>query len=132
MNQQALFHDSIFDALGADIAAAGGFKAVASKLWPSKDLTAAANVLRNAVNPEQAHKICPDEVMQIKRLAKEAGSFATVNYESQQLSFRVEWITPEDELSELQRRIADGMELLQREIKRANDLMATGKLRAVK
>lgn len=130
--QKQLWHDTLFDAIGADIAAAGGYKIVAGKLWPSESPTTAAAKLRNAVNPEQAQKLCPDEVLQIKRLAKECGSSAIVDYEAQQLSFRVEWITPEDELSELQRRIADGLESLQREMKRANDLSARLNLKVAK
>lgn len=130
--QTQLWHDTIFDALGADIAAAGGFKVVAGKLWPAESPTTAATKLRNAVNPEQAQKLCPEEVLQIKRLAKEAGSSATVDYEAQQLSFRIEWISPADEFSELQRRIADGMDLLQREMKRANDLASRINVRSAK
>ncbi|HEY4357978.1 MAG TPA: hypothetical protein VGN16_19685 [Acidobacteriaceae bacterium] len=132
MSQPALFHDTIYDALAEDISAAGGFKVVAGKLWPSESPTTAAAKLRNSINPDQPHKLCPDEVLQIKRLAHASGSSAAVQYEAQQLSYRIEWITPEDELSELQHRIADGMELLQREIKRANDLMARSNVRAVK
>lgn len=135
MTQNVLWHDTIYDALGADIAAAGGFKVIASKLWPAENLTTAATKLRNAINPEQAQKLCPEEILQIKRLAKETGSTATIAYEAQQLSYQVEWIQPEDELTQLQRRIASGMDLLNREIKRANDLnerMSSQKLRAVK
>lgn len=122
MNQRALFHDSIFDALGADIAAAGGFKTVASKLWPSKDVTTAANVLRNACNPEQPQKLCPDEVLQIKRLAKEAGSFATVTYEAQQLGYKVEWVQPEDELERLERENNELLKIIAKRLERRDEL----------
>jgi hypothetical protein len=135
MNQTALFHDSIYDALGADIAAAGGFKAVAAKLWPSADLTAAANKLRNAVNPEQAQKLCPEEVLRIKRLAQDAGSSATVQYEAAQLGYVCTWVEPEEEAVRTQRRVVEAMEQLQRELRRSNDLLAStqqAKLRAVR
>jgi hypothetical protein len=132
MNQQRLFHETIFDALGADISAIGGFKVAAGKLWPAESPTTGAAKLRNAINPEQPHKLCPDEVLAIKKLAKEAGSDATVSFEASQLSYRFEWVTPEEELNDLQRRIAEGMELLQREMKRANDLATKVTLRAVK
>lgn len=112
MNQSALFHDTIYDALGADIAAAGGFKVVAAKLWPTE--TNAAAKLRNSINPDQPHKLCADEVLAIKRLAREFGSTATVGYEAQQLGFQVTWVDPKDEADELRRRIADQLAILNR------------------
>jgi hypothetical protein len=133
LNQTALFHDTIYDALGADISAAGGFKTVAGKLWPAESPTTGAAKLRNAINPDQPHKLCPDEVLQIKRLAKDAGSFATVMYEARELLFEPQWIQPEDEASRLQKRAADLMEQLQRELKRSNDLLAQSqRVRSVK
>lgn len=105
MNQSALFHDTVYDALGADIAAAGGFKVVAGKLWPNDASTTASSKLRNALNPDQPHKLCPDEVLAIKRLAREAGSTATVDYEAQQLGFQAAWIDPKDEADELRRDV---------------------------
>lgn len=130
MNQQALFYDSIYDAIGADIAAAGGFKAVASKLWPSKDVTAAANVLRNAVNPDQAQKLDPDEVLAIKRLAKEVGSFAAVSYEGAQLGYAVTWIDPENELARIERENNELLKALTKRMERADALRT--KLTAIK
>jgi hypothetical protein len=132
MNQNVLWHDTIYDALGADISASGGFKAVAGKLWPVESPTTAATKLRNAINPDQAQKLCPEEVLQIKKLAKEAGSFATVQYEARELAFDFSWIEPEDELTRLHRRATELMEQLQRELHRSNELMSQTKLRAVK
>lgn len=128
MNQKALFHETIFDALGADILAAGGYKAVAGKLWPAENPTSAANKLRNAVNPEQAQKLCPQEVLQIKRLAREVGSFATINYEAQQLGYSVTWIDPDDELERLER---ENNELL-KELLRRQERLEQLRTRAVK
>jgi hypothetical protein len=132
MNQTALWHDTIYDAIGADIAACGGYKVVAGKLWPAENPTTAATKLRNAVNPDQAQKLCPEEVMQIKQLAKATGSTATIDYESRAMSFAVQWIEPEQELEQLQRQIVDGMAKLQREMERANNLVSQTKMRAVK
>lgn len=124
MNQKALFHETIFDALGADILAAGGYKAVAGKLWPAENPTSAANKLRNAVNPEQAQKLCPEEVLQIKRLAQQAGSFATIQYEAQQLGYAVTWIEPEDELQRLERENNELLKALTKRLERADALRA--------
>lgn len=105
MRQSALFHENVFDALGTDIAAAGGFKVVAGKLWPTESPAMATQKLRNAVNPEQPHKLDPDEVIAIKRLARDAGSTAMVEYEAMLLGFQVTWVDPRDEAAELRRQV---------------------------
>jgi hypothetical protein len=122
MNQRALFHDTIYDAIGADIAAAGGFKTVAGKLWPAESPASATAKLRNAINPEQQQKLCPEEVMQIKRLAFEAGSTATIQYEAQQLGYSVTWIEPEDELERIERENNDLLKALTKRMERAEQL----------
>lgn len=130
MNQRALFHETVFDALGADISASGGFKVVAGKLWPTESPTTAAAKLRNAINPEQPHKLSPDEVLAIKRLAKEHGSFATVNFEVQELGYTPTWIDPEDELERIERENNELLKQLLRRQERAESLRS--KVRAVK
>lgn len=128
MNQNALFHDTLFDAIGADISAAGGFKVVAGKLWPAESPATAAAKLRNSINPEQPQKLCPEEVLQIKRLAQEAGSSATVQYEAQQLGFVVTWISPEDELQRIERETHEMLRAITKRLERADTL----KLRVAK
>jgi hypothetical protein len=130
MNQQVLFYDSLFDAIGADIAAAGGFKTVASKLWPAESLSTSAARLRNSINAEQPQKLCPDELLQIKRLAYEHGSTATVDYEAQQLGYQVTWVDPKDEADELRRQIADQLAEVSRKLDRIE--RAETRLKAVK
>lgn len=105
MHQTALFHDSIYDALGADVAAIGGIKKTAALLWPTN--TDAAGRLRACLSTEHAQKLDVEEVLSIKRLAKEVGSFATVTYEAQLLAFKIEWIKPEDEKADLQRQVIE-------------------------
>lgn len=130
MQQMALYHDSIFDALGADIAAAGGVKKVAGMLWPGIEPSLAATRLRACLNPEHAQKFDPQEVLQIKRLAQEAGSSATVQYEAQQLGYVVTWVEPEDELERIERENNDLLKQIARHMERAELLRA--KVRAVK
>jgi hypothetical protein len=128
MNQKALFHETLFDAIGADVLAAGGFKKVAGVLWPS-DSSGAAK-LRNALNPEQPHKLCPEEVLQIKRLAQEAGSTETIQFEAQQLGYVCTWIDPEDEAERIERENNEMLKRLIRNQERAESLRA--RVRAVK
>ncbi len=129
MNQSALFHDTIYDAIGADISAAGGFKVVAGKLWPTEGSATASAKLRNSINPDQPHKLCPDEVLAIKRLAKEAGSTATVDYEAQALGYQVAWVDPKDEGDQLRREYIEATKCLQRlaeRITRADERVMRG------
>jgi hypothetical protein len=132
VNQTALFHDTIYDALGADIAAAGGFKVVAGKLWPAENPSTSATKLRNAINPDQAQKLCADEILQIKRLAQEAGSSATVQYEAAQLGYVCTWVAPEDELERIERENNDLLKAIAKRMERAEQLRAKTQLKAVR
>jgi hypothetical protein len=132
MQQTALFHDSIYDALAADVMACGGHKKVAAKLWPSQDTSAATQKLRSALNPEQAQKLCAEEIQLIKRMARDAGSFATLTYESQDLGFRFEWISPEDEADSTRREIAEGMKFLKRKFEQLERAEQRPPLKAVR
>jgi hypothetical protein len=116
VNQPSLFHDTIYDALGADISAAGGFKVVAGKLWPAE--ANSTQKLRNCLNADQPHKLAPDEVLQIKRLAYEHGSTATVDYEAQQLGYQTVWVDPKDEADELRREVRDLLATVTRKLDR--------------
>lgn len=111
-HQAALFHDSAYDALTADVAAIGGVKKTAAMLWPTN--SDAAGRLRAALSPEHAQKLDPEEVLTIKRLARDAGSFATVTYEAQALGYKVEWIKAADADAELQREFIDAVKRLER------------------
>jgi hypothetical protein len=134
MNPRALFHETIYDAIGEDIAAIGGFKVVAGKLWQAESPTTASAKLRNMVNPEQPHKLAPDELLMIKRLAKDVGSFATITFESRELSFDITWINAADEAARTHQRCLDLLEQVHKEMKRANDTIANTKaqIRAIK
>jgi hypothetical protein len=134
MNQQALFFETIFDAIGADIAACGGFKAVAGKLWPTESVTTASAKLRNCVNPDQPHKLCPQEVLRIKQLAKEVGSFATISFESTELGFKFNFVEAQQEARAIHERCLAALEIIQRDLKIGNRMMEETRttLRAVK
>jgi hypothetical protein len=131
-HQSQLFYETCYDAIGADIAAAGGFKVVAGKLWPSEPTTTATQKLRNCLNVDQPHKLSPDEVLQIKRLAYEVGSTATVDYEAQQLGYVCTWVDPEDQAEQLGREIRDLLEAVNRKLDRKAKAEERASLRSVK
>lgn len=89
MQQEQLWHDTIFDALGAAVQAAGGVKKVAGSLWPTLDSTSAQARLRAGLNPDHAQKLCLQEKMMIQRLAKDAGDNSVMEFEARHLGYEV-------------------------------------------
>lgn len=113
--QQDLWHDTIFDALGASVQAAGGVKKVASKLWPALDSTSATARLRAGLNPEHAQKLCLLEVQMILRLAMEAGDASVMQYLARDLGCEFTVLSPAEAKKRLKRaRRLDLLEQLKR------------------
>jgi len=94
--QQVLWHDTIFDALGAAVQAAGGAKRVASELWPAVDPTSATARLRACLNPEHAQKLCPEELLMLLKLARDAGDHSVMEFLGRKLGCEVKALKPEE------------------------------------
>jgi hypothetical protein len=108
MHQPALFHDSIFDALGTAVQAAGGVKKVSAALWPTLDTASATARLRGALNPDHAQKLCPLEVLAIGRLAKAAGEHSVMRYLAAEWGYaEPQPIEPADQAQQLDTEIRD-------------------------
>ena len=108
MHQPALFHDSIFDALGTAVQAAGGVKKVSAALWPTLDTASATARLRGALNPDHAQKLCPLELMSIARLAKAAGDHSVMQYLARELGYAdPQSVEPADQAQALDTEIRD-------------------------
>lgn len=100
--QGSLFHDSVLDALGTDVKALGGPKVVAGLLWPAD--ARGPDRLRACLSENHEQKLKADEIYLIKKLAKEKGSTAAVDYEISGMGGEVKWIKPEDEAAALMRQ----------------------------
>lgn len=87
--QQVLWHDTVFDALGAAVQAAGGAKKVAGKLWPTLDAGSANSRLRGALNPDHAQKLCPAELLMIARLARDEGDNSLMDFLARELGYEI-------------------------------------------
>jgi hypothetical protein len=107
MSQQKSLQFTWDEALAEDVRALGGRKKLAPKLWPSEDEETAQDRLKAALSPGHKQQLKPSEVMRIKQLAREEGSTALVEFEAQELGYRIEWIDPVDEQAELQRDLKD-------------------------
>lgn len=94
MTQNELWHDTIYDALGAAVQAAGGVKQVAGRLWPALDITSAAARLWASMNPEHAQKLDLHELEMVDALAREAGDMSLPGYLARKWSFEARSLTP--------------------------------------
>lgn len=116
--QQELWHDTIFDALGAAVQAAGGAKKVAGKLWPALDSTSANARLRCGLNPDHAQKLCLQEVLLILRMAKDSGDTSVMDFLARELGFEIKPLSPAE--SKKRARRVRRLALLE-ELKRLED-----------
>lgn len=106
MTNQEPFIEDIYHALRVDISACGGNKVVGAQLWPSVDVLDARDKLARCVNPHSKEKLDYNEVLFIKRLARDRGSFATIYYECDQCELeRPGPLDMNEEILRLQERV---------------------------
>ena len=110
--QSDLWHDTILDALGAAVQAAGGIKKVGGRLWPALDETSATSRLRACLNPDHAMKLDLDELVLIGSLARAGGDISLLTYLGRVWSCEVKPIAAEK--AKKQARSALRLSLLER------------------
>lgn len=106
------------EALAEDIKALGGRKKVAARLWPGDDEETANDRLKAALSPGHRQALKPSEVLKIKMWARDAGSYALVNFEANELGYRIEWINPVDEADQIRRELRDEFRSLNQKMDR--------------
>jgi len=116
--QQVLWHDTLDDATGAAVQAAGGIKKVASKLWPALDLESAGAKLRACLNPEHAQKLSSAEWLLIGKLSRDAGDNALMEFLGRELTNEVKPLTSHESKKRAKR--AKRLDLLD-QLKRLED-----------
>lgn len=108
MEQQALFHEDINDALRAAVKSCGGTKKVAGQLWPEKTLADAQSYLNDCLNTARPAKLSQEQVLLLLKWAKQAGCHDAINYICEQAGYsHPQPIEPEDELSKMLREYLD-------------------------
>ena len=80
MLQTELWHETILDALGAAVRAAGGPGTVAKKLWPASEEASRTAKLRACLNPDHAQKLDLEEFVFIGQLARSAGDNSLMEF----------------------------------------------------
>ena len=104
MQQHRLFHESIYDALRDIVVATGGYKKVGSDLWPSLSADKAGRDLNDCLNPDNARKLDPVELIWLLKRGRDAGVHVGMAYLCQDLAYAApQPIDPETEIQKLQR-----------------------------
>ncbi len=103
-----LFHDSWPDALREIIAACGGPKTVAARLWGEKSADAAHRLLLDCLNETRAERLDPDRLRLLLRMGREVGCHAGVNWLLRDLGYEdARPVEPDDERAQLMRAYID-------------------------
>ncbi len=98
------------DALDGVVHALGGYKKVGAMLRPelTEKPVAAAQWLRDCLNPDKPERLNPDQVFLLLRLARAANYHAAKHWMDAELGYEQgRPLKPEDEMASLQTRGAD-------------------------
>lgn len=115
MDQPALFHDSLTDALNDCVRALGGPKSVGHAMRPEKSIDDARRWLLDALNPDRSEKLSPDQVLWLLREARKVNCHAAFTYMARECGYAdPRPIEPEDARAALQREFVDQSKAMQR------------------
>lgn len=115
MSQEALFYETINDALDAVVKSCGGAKVVGCKLWPEKTPDAAHRLLLACLNEDRVEKLGPEHVLLLLRMGRERGCHAAINFLSRESGYAdPSPIEPEDEKARLQREFIEAQRSMQK------------------
>ena len=131
-NSLPLFQD-LDDALTAAIHALGGFKDLGVRLRPELQMkpVAAAQWLRDCLNPEKRERLNPDQFLTLLRMAREADYHAAKHWIDAELGYAAGApLNPRDELAQLQRAWIESVHL-QKELADKIERLARSPLQAV-
>lgn len=132
MLQDALFHETIYDALRSVVERAGGAKAVGTKLRPSKAPDEAGRWVLDCLNTSRAERFAPDDVMHLLRIGREIGYHGAMAYIADDAGYRCEPVEPQDEQAKLMREFNESTKALARIAERIERIApAAAKPRAV-
>jgi hypothetical protein len=102
-----LFLEDVFDALRAAVQAAGGAKTVAGRIWPHKPIDQARKELLDALNRDNARKLCVEEVIALLAMARESGYHQAKHWIDEAIGYQP---TPPSDPKVERDRLADALE----------------------
>lgn len=115
MDQPALFHETFTEAIEDCVRALGGTKKVGVLLWPEKGVEEARRALLDALNPERAQKLSPDQVLLVLAEAAKVGCLSGVAYVTRACRCAdPQPVEPEDERAALQREFVQASHAMAR------------------
>ena len=131
--QQALFHESIQDALREVIRAAGGSKIVGCKLWPSLPVDQAASKISDCLNPDRRQHLNETEMLHLLRIGREIECHAAMHYIASICGYaQPDPVTPADEVQALQQQFILATKELKAMSQRLEAITARANLQAVR
>lgn len=110
MNQEELFFETAEEALGAVVAAGGGFKAVGHRLRPELPTDQAGNWLRDCLNPHKRDKLSPGQLVLLLAEGKRVGAHMAMHFLEREAGYALSQpLEPQDERAELQRQFVEAV-----------------------
>lgn len=114
MSQDALFYESLADALRAVVQALGGTKAAGCRLWPEKTPESAHRTLLDCLNEARPEKLSPEQVLYLLSAGRQVGCHAAMNYLAREAGYSDPApIEPEDQRARLQREFIEAQKAMQ-------------------
>ena len=114
MSQDALFYESLADALRAVVQALGGTKAAGCRLWPEKTPESAHRTLLDCLNEARPEKLSPEQVLYLLAAGRKVGCHAAMNYLAREAGYSDPApIEPEDQRARLQREFIEAQKAMQ-------------------
>ena len=108
MDQPALFHESLYDALKDCVRAIGKPCEVGKAMRPEKSSDEARIWLNNCLNPDRPEKLDPEQVLWLLREARKVNCHAAIAYINRECGYAdPQPIEPEDERAALQREFVE-------------------------
>lgn len=124
MDQQALFHESVEEALTEVVNALGGAKTVGARMRSDLSPDAAARWLKDCLNDHRRESLHPGHVMWLLRAARAAGLHGAMAFIARECGYGDPIpVEPDDERAKLQREYieaARAMSRLAERIERVN------------
>lgn len=115
MNQPALFHESINDALRGLVAALGGTKAIGARMRPELPADHAGRWLNDCLNDSRREHLTPEQLLWLLAEGRRAGLHGAMGWITGECGYTIpEPIEPEDERARLQREYIDAAKAMAR------------------
>lgn len=110
MNQPALFHEDIWQALRDVVGALGGAKVVGDRLRPELGPEKAGRWLLDCLNPDKADKLCVEQLLLVLAEGRKANCHLAAAYIARATGYADPLpIEPEDERAALQRAFIESV-----------------------